>query len=361
MKETPLIHLESFNRKEDALLWLGKNYIEGAFIELGSSLKSIDIYGVSGKFNVVVEYNDVLKGINTLKSIIKSPVFNVDPRTGSRYIGTAEGAATQGEPDNGYMLPPGAGGTRNYANAVNMGRLINRAARAAGTGTGAGAGVGAVAGSGAGAGVGAGSGASTPGTRSSGSTPNAFDLYEQNKNLFGNPINNFPGFNFNRKNENPVGSPSAATPVGSSSSAAPAGSPSTENPIGSSPTSKNTPAQEENERKRGAGIWSRLGRALLPAALAFPLILGGWTGNETPINFPKEPTGRGHTIEILNPDTPETQKPPVAQRVNLFDTPTTKKPPTEKPPTAATTPDKNVVEKAVYMVIKSLIERGVIA
>jgi hypothetical protein len=374
MNKTPLIHLKSFNRKEDALLWLGKNYIEGAFIELGSSIKSIDSYGVSGKFNVVVEYEDLIKGVESLKSIFKSPIQNIVDRYGGAQGPESEGWVRQpGKTFAGNGAPLISGGrfpsaATNITN-MNLARLLGRATQGGNTPP---------------AQVpvperlprGVGVAPSVPmGPNTGAGTPNAFDLFrERSKTPTRNPgsstSNAFDQYGESSAARNSgmgawATGTSGRNPTGSSTLQGTSGVPTLElvretpNQTGSIPEgTKNTPAQEENERKRGAGIWSRLGRALLPAAVAIPLILGGHTGYETPINFPKE---RGHTIEILKPDTPGTQKPPVAQRTNLFDTPTTEKPPTEKPPTAATMPDKNVVEKAVYMVIKSLIERGVIA
>jgi hypothetical protein len=376
MNETPLIHLESFNRKEDALLWLGKNYIEGAFIELGSSIKSIDSYGISGNFNVVIEYEDLIKGVETLKSIFKSPIQNIVDRYGGAQGPDSEGWVRQrgGNVNSPFARAGAFAETPTNISNQNLIRLLGRATspatQSAATRVGEGGGpVGGVAP--------LIPSEKTPSGRGAGA-PNAFDSFRENSRPKTGNTGNQSGNAFNQFRENSdqrnsgVGGWSSGTsagrsPTSSSTSRGTPGVPTIElvretpNQTGSIPEgTKNTPEKDEGKR-RGAGFWGQLGRSLLPAALALPLILGGWTGNETPINFPKEPTGRGHTIEILNPDTPGTPKPPAAQRINLFDTPTTEKPPTEKPPTTATTPDKNVVEKAVHMVIKSLIERGIIA
>jgi len=380
MNETHLIHLKSFNRKEDALLWLGVNYIEGAFIELGSALKSIDNYGVSGKFNVVVEYEDLLKGIDTLKSIFKSPIQDIVDRYGGAQGSAAEGWVRQPGREFSRNVAPLASGGRVPAAATsitnqNLARLLGRATQG-GTTAPTQATVPERLPSGAGVAP------SVPmGPNTGAGTPNAFDLFrERSKTPTRNPgsstSNAFDQYGESSAARNSgmgawATGTSGRNPTGSSTSWGTSGVPTLEltkeGPMDKPQVQGNPSQSEEKKKRRWAGLWPLL------------LLAGGLlTADKGPDGNQKPPPEKPSIVrEVESPTTPQitildpndpTTNPPARemppQRVNLFDTPTAKPPTPDTPATktpAPTQPDKALVEKAVHMVIKSLIERGVIA
>jgi hypothetical protein len=391
MYENFLVHLESFNRKEDALLWLGKNYIKGAFIESGSTLKSIDEYGVVGTFNVVIEYEKLLKSINVLKSIFKSPLDNIVDRFG-RQGGAAEGwvrpFAAENRSGGGGVIPPSPTNISN-ANIINL--IKRQMGTGTGTGTsraGTGAGVGSgtrtpvtgnapnlVAGRGSSTGTGVGSGTRTP------VTGNAPNLVAGRGSSTGTGTGRASGMGTGTGTGSGMGTGtgtgSRGTGTGTGSgmgTGTGTGSRGTGTGTGSTGTGTGTgrtgakPNADEKKKRRFAG--------LLPWAAMIPLLfLGGDKGPDATQGdpTPKSPTSMNMTmsppelvppyrIEILEPKVPiskpiETPTPSVAgtptRQTTTTSTETT--PTTEKPTT-----QEEKAEKAIKEVVKSLIKQKLI-
>jgi cell division septation protein DedD len=199
-----LVLLKSFGSEESAKRWLSKNYIEGAFIERGSVIKSIDHDNISGSYNIVIGYNDLTKILSEMKPVYKAPMRDMIDRFG-RQGSAAEGwVAPFGAPeDRAGRALPASGSDRSASNLLNLFREragrnqgASNAARTEGRGAGIGS-SGLASGLATGFGAsGGGAGASRSGTGSSpGAGPgygNAFETLGREMRG-GDPVVGVPG------------------------------------------------------------------------------------------------------------------------------------------------------------------------